>query len=156
MNHHRLPSADQIVPGLWVGNAASAHDHGFLETNRISVIINCTKEVPFTQKQSVQFKHRMYVHDNLDPHEITAMALALPEFVQILNHHMTNKQHILVHCHAGVQRSATLVLAYLFMHVTHDYEKALHTIRATRPRVFTPMMNFGSAIQSFLGSIVLH
>ena len=32
---------------LWIGNYKAALDYDFLKNNNISVIVNCTKEIPF-------------------------------------------------------------------------------------------------------------
>jgi len=39
--------ANEIVPGLWLGNKHASQDRGFLDTKKIGAIFNCTKDLPF-------------------------------------------------------------------------------------------------------------
>jgi len=37
-------NADEILPGLWLGNFNSSKDEVFLKTKNISTVFNCTKD----------------------------------------------------------------------------------------------------------------
>jgi protein-tyrosine phosphatase len=56
---------------------------------------------------------------------------------------------VLVHCHAGVQRSATVVAMYLIANYKMGAENAMERIKAKRPIAFTPSPNFIRSIKGF-------
>lgn len=107
---------------LWVGDAESARDHKFLVLNNIRVIVNCTPEpgpyssgIPNYYDGSIIY-YRIPVNDSLAPEDIKGMTVALPrvvEFLEKYNH--TMGLNVLIHCHKGIQRSATVATAYLCM-----------------------------------------
>ena len=39
--------ADEILPGLWLGNLEASQDTAFLKEKRIDAVFNCTKNLPF-------------------------------------------------------------------------------------------------------------
>jgi hypothetical protein len=59
-------AASEIIPGrLWLGGIRSALDEEFLMENKITVIFNCTKDIPFIQLPQEMTYYRVPVDDNL-------------------------------------------------------------------------------------------
>ena len=149
MSTSRPPAdpANEILPRLWLGNAKAAMDPSFLHTHGIQVVFNCTKDRPFSPL--VPTPYRVPVDDNLQEAEIRNMELWSSEIAYRLLTEYQQGRTILVHCAAGIQRSAAAVafflIAYLRLHAT----EAMTFIRERRPIAFTPQANFGRAIQSF-------
>lgn len=141
-------NANLIIPRLWLGNFKASRDIMFLKANQITVIFNCTKDLPFDLTVDTK-KYRLPVHDNLDPVEIRNMSLWSYEAVQKVMTEYKQGKHILIHCAAGMQRSAALVAMFLIAYYrTHFMEVALH-IKKKRPIAFFPGANFGVAIKEF-------
>ena len=139
--------ADEIVPGIWLGNAIASQDSDFYREKGIYAVFNCTKDLPFLQ--TVPRKYRLPVHDNLQDEEIRAMELASFEVVYKLSHEH-RKGPVLVHCAAGMQRSAAVVAMYLIATTPGlRVEDAITFIQKKRPIAFTPGPNFLKAIQAF-------
>ena len=133
--------ADQITPRLWLGDFQSSQDVNFIKGHRITVVINCTKDLPFLKLPGV-YKYRVPVNDNLQPSEIQAMTGWLDQILPLIDHHYQLGRIILIHCAAGMQRSAIVMLSYLYQYHTHDAGQALLTVKSRRPIAFTPYMNF--------------
>jgi len=138
--------ADLILPGLWLGNKISSMDDNFLRNNNIQCVFNCTKDLPF--HSSVKRRYRVPVDDNLEAEEIRNLELWSYEIVYKLT-----KEHkqgpVLVHCYAGMQRSAAVVAMYLIANYTMKKDNAISYIKRKRDIVFKPHVNFDKSIQGF-------
>ena len=108
---------------LFLGNAKSALDYKFILENDINFIVNCTVDTPYIvdiiERNKLPFKNlqtvRIPVYDSLLPHDIEKMERylhsAIPLIIQKL---IKEKKNVLIHCHAGKQRSACVVAALLY------------------------------------------
>jgi hypothetical protein len=141
-------NADIVIPRLWIGNFAASQDILFLKTNQITAIFNCTKDLPFKMESGATM-YRLPVDDNLETAEIRNMSLWSYEAVQKVMIEYKKGSHILIHCAAGMQRSAALVAMFLITYYrTHFMEAAIH-LKKRRPIAFLPSANFGPAIREF-------
>ena len=142
-----IPNAHEIVPGLWLGNGRAALDDKWLREKNITVVFNATKDIPFSP--SIKKQYRIPVDDNLQPDEIRNMTLWSHEAVyKILKEH-NQGQKILVHCAAGMQRSATLVGMYLIVTRGMSWQQAIAYTQGIRPIAFTPSANFKNSLIEF-------
>lgn len=144
---HRSDPANEILPGLWLGNRQASVDEEFLKANRIQVVFNCTKDLPFSP--IIPHQYRVPVHDNLEEEEIHNMERWSKEIIYHLMREYKSGKAILVHCMAGVQRSAAVVamalIAFLNIHALDAYQY----IKERRSIAFHPRANFGRAIDYF-------
>ena len=91
--------------------------------------------------------YRIPIDDNLQNSEIYEMSKFLTIILPIINSHLNHqKDNILIHCYAGIQRSAIVVLSYLYKYVDSDINKCINYMKQKRPIVFTPKMNFKKSI----------
>lgn len=140
-------NAHEILPGLWLGNRAASQDSDWLQEKGISTVFNATKDIPFSSV--VKHQYRIPVDDNLEPVEIENMRRWAPEAVlKIIREYKTGRP-LLVHCHAGMQRSAALVAMTLIALKGYDTEKAIKYIRDRRSVAFFPAVNFKKSITGF-------
>ena len=105
------PDAHEILPGLWLGNKYAALNNRWLKEQDITVVFNCTKDIPFSP--IIKKQYRLPVDDNLKAEEIRNMTLWSHEAVYKVLAEYNKNQKVLVHCLAGVQRSATIVGMFL-------------------------------------------
>ena len=144
-------NADEILPGLWLGNAHASMDENFLKNSKIVVVFNCTKDLPF--HQSIRRRYRVPVHDNLQAEEIRNMELWSYEIVLKMYHEHKEGRHILVHCAAGMQRSPAAIAMFLIATQKMTSAQAMAFIKQKRPIAFYPSANFGEAIRGFEESL---
>jgi len=138
--------ADEIVTGLWLGNGVAARDEAFLKEKGIRAVFNCTKDIPFRDLKLNNY--RLPVDDNLQDEEIRNMSLWSFEVVyKLCTEH--KKGPVLVHCFAGMQRSAAVVAMYLISVTDTKWEKVKEYIQSKRPIAFRPSANFEKAIREF-------
>lgn len=138
--------ADEIIPGLWLGNINASQSGEFLDKNKIQAVFNCTKNIPFYG--GTRTLYRIPVDDNLQMEEIRNMELWSFEAVYKLRLEH-KKGPVLVHCHAGMQRSACIVAMYLIAINGLKVEEAIAYIKQRRPIAFTPAANFLGSLQGF-------
>ena len=140
-------NANQILPRLWLGNKASSVDTEFLHTNSITVVFNCTKHLPFSP--AITRKYRVPIDDNLEHIEIANLETWAPEIVYKLRKEYNMGRTILIHCHAGMQRSAAVMAMALLVLLGKPLPDIVAYIRSKRPIAFFPRANFFQAMRGF-------
>ena len=138
---------NEIIPRLWLGNFNASKDKSFFQANRINVVFNCTKDLPFSGYAETQY--RVPIDDNLEEAEIRNLALWSAEVAYKIANHYANGDRILVHCMAGMQRSAACIAIFLIMTNKWHTTDAIQFIRVKRTIAFYPKANFMKSIQHF-------
>lgn len=140
-------NAHEIIPRLWLGNAKASMDEDFLRKNNIVVVFNCTKNLSFSP--IVPIKYRVPVDDNLEEEEIRNMELWSAEIAYKMMNEYVEGKTILVHCMAGMQRSAASVAFFLIAFLKMRALDAMKMIKEKRRVAFYPRANFGRSIDYF-------
>ena len=122
-------------------------DESFLRQNGIETIFNCTKDLPF--HSSMRRRYRVPVDDNLEEEEIRNMELWSFEIIYKLLLEYKQGNTILIHCAAGIQRSAAVVAMFLMVFTGMKHEDAMQYIKERRPIAFFKNANFLKSIQGF-------
>jgi hypothetical protein len=161
-------SVNEILPNLWLGNQAASQNAEFIEKNKIGVVINCSKNIPCKFTSNCRY-YRIAINDPgvfsvpdlqsaLNQDDISLMTKVLPYIVQLIYLYLHNGVPVLVHCHAGMQRSAAVVAAYLMKYQYSGiknkklkYQSAYQQVLAKRPVAFNygQNVNFGPALIYF-------
>ena len=140
-------AASEIIPGrLWLGGIRAALDETFLTNEKITVIFNCTKDIPFIQLPQEMTCYRVPVDDNLQDEEINNMTKWSPEIVYKLLKEYHEGKNILIHCAAGMQRSAAACIMFLMTLWKQPQQPVFVFMRERRPIVFQPGMNFKNSV----------
>lgn len=146
-------AANEVHPRIYVGNFKASQDVQWLRENKITVIVNCTKDLkfcPIIEQTFVKYIYRIPVHDNLEQEEIDNLTQWAPEAVFSIAQHWREGNTILIHCAAGMQRSAaTAAMTVYVLQGYTDYKQAISQIKAGRPIAFLPAVNFKKSIQEF-------
>jgi len=149
---------NEIIPGLYIGNMHSAKDADFFKRKNIGAVLNCTPDVPhyFAHSSGAVEYMRINVNDSLQQVDFQKMAAFIPCGVQFIHKNLElDKKPILVHCHAGVQRSAAMVAAYLMYKFRLPLEKAINHIIRQRSVAFLfgRSVNFKTSLIHYAKSI---
>ena len=142
-----LPDAHEIVPGIWLGNKRASENEKWMKQKNITVVFNATKDIPFST--SIRKQYRIPVDDNLQPEEIRNMTLWSHEAVYKLMMEHNKGQNVLVHCAAGMQRSAAIVAMYLVAIKGMSWQQAITYVQGIRPIAFRPGPNFRDSLIAF-------
>ena len=144
---HQNQNANEIIPGVWLGDLHAARDGDWLRAHGIQTVFNCTKQLDF--HPSVPYQYRVPVDDNLQPAEIKNMEDWAPEIAYKILREYKEGNPILIHCHAGRQRSATAVAFFLMVLTGRPLIQVMYLIQSRRPVAFQPQPNFATALRSF-------
>ena len=140
-------NADEIIPGVWISRWEVAHNPEWLAAHGIQAVFNCSKEIPF--HPSIPYQYRIPVDDNLQPVEIRNMEKWSPEIAFKIAREFNAGHRILIHCHAGMQRSTTACAFFLMILTGRPLIQVMHFIKSKRQIAFEPSANFASALRSF-------
>jgi hypothetical protein len=149
---HGIPfnPADEIVPGIWLGNREAALDGNWLDQSNINTVFNCTKDIPFYP--SIKRQYRVPVDDNLEAVEIRNLELWSYEIVYKMIREYQTGEPMLVHCAAGMQRSAACLAMFLVATRNYTPDQAIAFIKSGRKIAFHPSANFRASIEGFYKS----
>ena len=139
--------ADEIIPGVWIGRWQPALNGDWLKKNGIQAVFNCTKQVEF--HPSIPYQYRIPVDDTLRPAEINNMEAWAPEIAYKMLREYKAGHPMLIHCHAGMQRSTTACAFFLMVLSGRPLIQVMHLIKDRRPIAFEPSPNFASALRGF-------
>ena len=134
--------AKKIIENLWIGSQGDSEDAAFMKKHNIKLIINCSKDIPFSFPNIEGY--RVPVHDSkaetdvITKHWLTT-SIAIDEVLR-------RKQGVLVHCRAGMQRSAATVAAYIMYKTGASPEVAMQKINKIKRETFYPTPTFGKAL----------
>lgn len=145
-------NATEIIPGIWVGDQSASKDANFFKNFNISVVINCTKDLPHSFLNHNLLYIRIPIDDSLQKKDINIMTEYLPSIVDIIKEqHKDFGKKILIHCHAGMQRSAAVCVAYLHKHYRLPLSKAVKHMVNRRPIAFHfgQHINFYDSLKEF-------
>lgn len=124
---------DEIIPGLlYLGSINSACHELTLESCRIRHILICSSFLPAFHedtKSSTQYVyHRLPLCDSTDED----LVRYLPQACQFIDNCVAQNEPVLVHCAAGVSRSASVCIAYIMKVKDMSYDQAFEYIRQRR------------------------
>jgi hypothetical protein len=139
--------ADEIIPGVWIGGWEVALNADWLRKHRIQTVFNCTKTVPF--HATIPNQYRVPVDDNLQPAEIKNMELWAPEIALKILREFKAGHPMLIHCHAGMQRSTTACAFFLMVLTGRPLIQVMYLIQSRRKVAFRPVANFAIALRGF-------
>ncbi len=99
---------------IFIGDMNDAQRWDTLSQNKINIVVNCTKDLPnyFCKNPEIAY-YRLPVEDDRTGVEITSFYYFAKQLVPLLAKEHENGSRILIHCRAGMQRSAALVLLLL-------------------------------------------
>lgn len=113
-------------PGLWLGSHHSLKFTGAVECKYILTLGNDMDDL-------VQDETKKRLIIRLPDDEEANISTEFEKALAFIEEARASGEHILVHCYAGVSRSATIVLAYLMKTFHIDVHTALAYVKGRRP-----------------------
>ncbi|KAF7697230.1 dual specificity protein phosphatase 10 [Silurus meridionalis] len=134
-----------ILPFLFLGNERDAQDLELLLRLNICYVVNVTTHLPLYHLDTglVCYK-RLPATDNSKQN----LRQYFEEVFEFIEEAHQSGRGVLIHCQAGVSRSATIVIAYLMKHTLMTMTDAYKYVRSRRP-VVSPNLNFMGQLLEF-------
>ena len=129
---------DKIMSKLYLGNIQASKDKQFFKDKKIRAVLNCSKDIPntFGCVKDIEYM-RIPIDDSLKEIDFEKAYHFMPTAVEFINKHVNiEKRNVFVHCFAGRQRSAVMVVAFLVAKCGLSPEKASKLLLEKRPEVF--------------------
>jgi protein tyrosine/serine phosphatase len=135
-----IDSYNKITNYLYLGNIDSLKDQ-----DKFHLIVNCTKHIPIATKCKETI--RIAVDDHPTECENMIKYMKKTNVLEKIHNCRMNQQPVLIHCHAGMQRSAGVLACYLIRFYKMTPDEAIRFIKSKRPIAFYPQANFMKVIQ---------
>jgi protein-tyrosine phosphatase len=128
--------AREIVPGLWLGDAGDAIAWPW---SRLFVGEDPPERYGYYAMRKDDAHVRVLHVDDVSRHHVAPMIVAekakLDEAVEIIRARMSLKTPLLVHCHAGIERSPLTVSYFLWKaRYASSFDDAFNLVSTKRPQ----------------------
>lgn len=134
-----------ILPFLFLGNERDAQDLESMLGRNIGHVINVTTHLPLYHLESSNVRYkRLPATDNSKQN----LRQYFEEAFEFIEEAQQCGKGVLVHCQAGVSRSATIVIAYLMKHTLMTMGDAYKYVKGRRPAI-SPNLNFMGQLLEF-------
>lgn len=141
-------SSSQLLSYLFVGGAEAAGDSEWLKANSITHVLNVAQEV--TQISDLMYREldieRRWIQ--ILDHSEYDISQHFDEALDFVAKAKESEGRVLIHCAAGVSRSATIALASLMLLESMTLREALTLARERRPAIY-PNKGFYEALFDF-------
>ncbi|GIY43951.1 dual specificity protein phosphatase 22 [Caerostris darwini] len=132
----------QVLPGLYLGSFRDGKDSDQLRNNDITHIIS----IHDTAKEVVEDKKYLCIRVPDSPEE--NLSKYFSKCNDFIHDARSNGGNVLVHCLAGVSRSATIATAYIMSATTLTCKDALKVVRGART-IANPNYGFHSQLKEY-------
>ncbi|XP_012693217.2 dual specificity protein phosphatase 4 [Clupea harengus] len=138
----------EILPFLYLGSAYHASKKDMLDGMGISALLNVSSNCPNHFEGMYQYKC-IPVEDN-HKEDISSWFMEAIEFIDSVK---DSNGRVLVHCQAGISRSATICLAYLMMKKRVRLEEAFEFVKQRRS-IISPNFSFMGQLLQFESQVL--
>jgi len=134
-----LSNCDQILPFLYLGGVDAVADTERVLDHGIRAVVCCLRDLEFPARDFS--KDLEYYRVDVEDISREPIELFFPEATKFIHSWVSRDQPVLVHCRAGVSRSASVVMAYLMTYQGYSLHDAFFLVRSRRSCV-SPNVGF--------------
>ncbi|KRT81814.1 hypothetical protein AMK59_5008 [Oryctes borbonicus] len=129
--------ASRVLPFLYLGNSRDAADLTRLQDLRTTWVLNVTSQLPgYHEECGITYK-QIPASDSGQQN----LKQYFEEAFEFIENARKSGSKVLVHCQAGVSRSATIAIAYIMKYQQISLVEAYKMVKAARP-IISPNLNF--------------
>jgi|LakMenEpi03Aug12_release.lakeMendotaPanAssembly.Ray.scaffolds.fasta_scaffold36506_4 protein-tyrosine phosphatase len=133
----------EILDDLYLASYNDLKYSGQFDSSTFAVV-NCTKNLKMLGHGT-----RIAVDDDRTRESNLILYNSLPFVCQWIKQRLDNGQPVVVHCHAGQQRSAAVMAAYLMWNKGLGLEQSVSYIKLCKPDAFLYSVNFQEALEKW-------
>ena len=135
---------DEILThSLYLGSIAAAMNKEILLHNKIHLIIIAGRDIKHIYPDNFVY----FQFDLLDS-ETEYIKRYFNQSNELIHSEITKGRRVFIHCHAGISRSATLVIAYLMKYCRMSFNGAFSYVKSKRQRI-NPNPGFIKQLQDY-------
>ena len=120
----------EIIPHLYLGSIGSASNLKQLQNFKITHIVCCAKGIKNFFPDNFKYLNLDIIDSQTDN-----IKKYFEEANLFIDEAIKNQGNVLVHCHAGISRSSTIIIAYIMKSQKMNLDKILDLMRSKREKV---------------------
>jgi dual specificity phosphatase 12 len=132
---YEYQSMDEVYPNMFVGSFAAAKNSNLLQQHGITHVVNATGS-PRSLFPDLTY-HFVPIEDTPNVNILQH----IPSTVDFIHNALSQNGRVLVHCMAGISRSASLAIAYIMKTDSLTFEQAFSQV-TTKRRIICPNLGF--------------
>jgi len=125
---------NEVLPGLYIADAKAVSNHAWLKSLGITHIVNCAKELKNQFPTDFHYL-TLGLEDKSYSEDLFRVLEPAYRYVNDVMNAKKFRPNVVVHCYAGMSRSASVVIYYLMRKNGWSYAKALSYLKSKRPIV---------------------
>ncbi|XP_007564607.1 dual specificity protein phosphatase 26-like [Poecilia latipinna] len=127
-----ISHADEVWPRLYIGDQHGAENFADLSRHRFTHVLNAAHSK--RKGQPTAYEQMKITYMGIEAHDSCNydMSINFQEAADFIHRGLNTGGKVLVHCHVGVSRSATLVLAYLMLKQKLSLVEAICAVKDNR------------------------
>ena len=133
----------EIIPHLYLGSIGSASNLKQLQNCKITHILCCATGIKNFFPNNFKYKNL----DILDSEKVDIKQY-FEESNEFIDDAIKNNGNVLVHCHAGISRSSSFLMAYIMKSQKMGVDKVLDLLRSKRDKV-NPNVGFIKQLREY-------
>jgi protein-tyrosine phosphatase len=133
-----------IEEGLFLGSLDAAEDPELLEKHNITCVLSILDSFRGTHHYGPNITHKKIT---LVDSPAARIIDHLPHGLKFISEALNAGKNILVHCAAGISRSASMVIAFLMVKYSCDFETAKRMVREKRACIW-PNQGFENQLKT--------
>lgn len=126
-----------LLPHLYLGDGQHAMDQQLLANEGIDCIVNCATSSTLTSESFYPPSFSFHGLDALDQPDYDILSSHFDDFFNFVEHCRQQNRSVLVHCQAGINRSAVLCVAYYMIATQTPLLQAVEQVARLRPVILT-------------------
>lgn len=132
-----------ILPGIYLGDINNANNIEILSKCNIGYVINVAKELNNVyEKTSIKTIKLPWDHNQED------IMVNFDSAFDFVEEALNSNVNVLIHCHCGISRSASLVIAYVMKSRGYNFETAYMFVKNISPCI-SPNLSLLSQLLEF-------
>ncbi len=136
----------EIIRNLFIGNKEASKE----PQKNYGLIVNCAHDLVRHEPHTSEYYLHLPLDDLNDEVNNEKMFKLLDTATETIHSVLNTQKNVLVHCHMGISRSATVITAFLIRYVNMTLVQAIVYIKNRHPLAFSYNgVNFEKALVLF-------